>query len=91
MSLYEIQVIGVRPAVKIDGHRIVIPKLSSGIIRTGQSLKSKNGKVQAVMQTDGNFVVYCLIGKDKVPVWATNTDGKKIANGVQLQVIQVDV
>ncbi len=48
------------------------PFESPGLLQ-GQQLVSPNGKFQATMQADGNFVIYT----EKRPIWATNTQGRE--------------
>lgn len=45
---------------------------SNGVLEMNQSLVSQNGKYVAIMQGDGNFVVY----NGSRPIWATNTAKK---------------
>jgi len=42
----------------------------------GRSIHSKNGKVDLVMQTDGNLVLYRTA--DNHPIWASNTNGRAV-------------
>lgn len=42
-------------------------------LNPGEELRSQNGQYNAVMQSDGNFVVYTKGGKK--PTWASNTHG----------------
>jgi hypothetical protein len=57
------------------GDRIVSG--SSGVaaanLTENQKLVSRNGKYEAIMQTDGNFVIYT---GNKQATWATGTNGK---------------
>ena len=50
-------------------------------LAAGSELTSPNGQHRAVMQGDGNFVVYRAHG---VPKWATGTDGRAIG-GIIMQ------
>ena len=45
-----------------------------GALATNQQLVSSNGQYRAVMQGDGNFVIYD--GSNR-PIWASNTNGKQ--------------
>jgi DNA-binding beta-propeller fold protein YncE len=45
---------------------------TSGDLAQGAKLVSKNGKYVAIMQTDGNFVIYAA----NAAIWASNTVGK---------------
>jgi len=56
-------------------------EISYVALKIGESLRSSNGKYQAAMQTDGNFVIYCG-GK---AVWHSNTAGKAINGGLMFQ------
>jgi len=49
----------------------------------GRSVHSKNGKVDLVMQTDGNLVLYRC--SDGSPLWASNTNGRSIRECVMQQ------
>jgi hypothetical protein len=86
LTLAEVQVFGPAKIAKCSKNKCVVPKGAISVISSGQSITSTSGKVTAVMQKDGNFVVYCNQGKSRIPVWATNTDRKKIKNGLKLQV-----
>lgn len=44
-------------------------------LRFGECLISSSGEYIAIMQTDGNFVLYRTIGDQVSPIWATNTRG----------------
>jgi hypothetical protein len=44
-------------------------------LEENKKLISKNGKYTAVMQTDGNFVIYSEINGTGNPIWASNTGG----------------
>ena len=48
----------------------------SGALATNQQLVSPNGLYRAVMQADGNFVIYDQSSK---AIWATNTNGQQHA------------
>ena len=85
LTLAEVQVFGPALVTKCSKNKCVVPKGAISFIPSGQSLTSTNGKTTAVMQGDGNFVIYCN-GKSKVPVWATNTDRKPVKDGLKLQV-----
>ena len=50
---------------------------TDGVLSSGQSLRSENGQYFAVMQDDGNLVVYQ--GTNHAPehaIWASNTNQK---------------
>jgi hypothetical protein len=49
---------------------------TSGYLQQNQKLVSPSGNYEAVMQTDGNFVIYTT---NRVPIWATATNGKGTA------------
>jgi hypothetical protein len=49
---------------------------TSGIVNGGQKLVSVNGKYEAEMQIDGNFVIYA---PNRQAIWATGTQGKGTA------------
>jgi len=44
-------------------------------LEENRKLVSKGGKYIAIMQTDGNFVIYSVNGDKKNPIWASNTMG----------------
>ena len=44
----------------------------AGILTENQKLVSNNGRFEAVMQVDGNFVIYA---ENRQPIWATGTNG----------------
>jgi hypothetical protein len=52
------------------------------ILSTGQSLYARDGSYQAVMQPDGNFVVY---GVGHVAEWSTQTGGTGTGNYLKMQ------
>ena len=43
-------------------------------VKQGNKMYSENGKYYFLMQSDGNFVVYCSTSNN--PLWASNTKGK---------------
>ena len=45
-------------------------------IYPGQSIKSGNGKIQAILQKDGNFVIYHYDGAGRTALWSSLTYGK---------------
>lgn len=49
----------------------------------GRSVHSPNGKVDLVLQTDGNLVLYRT--RDGNPIWATNTNGRHVRECVMQQ------
>ena len=55
----------------------------------GESLTSNNGRlgrVKAIMQSDGNLVIYCTRTDPwKEVSWSSNTGGYEIANGAKFQ------
>ncbi|KAL5249268.1 hypothetical protein ACHWQZ_G018205 [Mnemiopsis leidyi] len=58
---------------------------TSVTLRVGESLTSTNGRVKAIMQSDGNLVIYCVQTYPWKVVWASNTDGDHIVNGAVFQ------
>ena len=54
---------------------------SDQTLSAGTELTSPNGQHRAVMQGDGNFVIYRVTG---VPKWATGTDGRAVG-GIIMQ------
>ena len=53
------------------------------ILKIGESLTSSNGKAKAIMQSNGNLVIYCTrTGK---PIWSSNTAGHEISYGATFQ------
>ena len=86
LTLAEVQVFGPAFVAKCSKGECNVPKSAIGFIETGKSVSSPNGKVSAVMQKDGNFVLYCNVGSLKVAIWATNTDHKAVREGLALQV-----
>lgn len=50
-------------------------------LRVGQSITSSNGQYYAVIQKDGNFVVY---DKNKRPIWATATSVNVLSDGYRI-------
>jgi len=62
------------------------PRMGEGtILHMGGQLVSDNGEFRAIMQHDGNFVVYQGEGDDE-PLWASNTHGQ----GGKMVVLQED-
>jgi exopolysaccharide biosynthesis protein len=57
------------------GLTVLGSQINDGTLTANQALVSANGRYTAVMQTDGNFVVY----DGTRAIWASGTDGK--ANG----------
>jgi hypothetical protein len=57
------------------GDRIVSGNsgVTAGNLMENQKLVSRNGKYEARMQVDGNFVIYAENGQ---PIWATGTNGR---------------
>jgi hypothetical protein len=51
-------------------------------LRAGQFLRSGDGRVTAILQRDGNFVVYAGGGR---PLWATRTRGAASGNALVMQ------
>ena len=86
LTLAEVQVFGPASVATCSKNKCVVPKGAISFVTTGQSITSSNGKATAVMQKDGNFVLYCNQGKTQVPIWATNTDHKPVKEGLKLQV-----
>ena len=86
LTLAEVQVFGPAFVAKCVKGVCEVPKGALGFIKTGESVSSPNGQTTAVMQKDGNFVLYCNVGKSRVPTWASNTDKKPVKDGLVLQV-----
>ena len=84
LTLAEVQVFGPASVAECAKDRCVVPKGAISFVDNGASITSTNGKATAVMQKDGNFVVYC--NKGRVPVFATNTDRTSVKDGLALQV-----
>ena len=57
----------------------------NAILRTGQTLHSRNRQVRVTMQTDGNLVVYCTWPRRAV--WASGTFGnmRNVRRGATFQ------
>ena len=84
LTLAEVQVFGPASVAQCTKDRCVVPRGAISFVNNGASVTSANGKTTAVMQKDGNFVVYCNTGK--VPIFATNTDRQSVKDGLTLQV-----
>ncbi|KAL5247211.1 hypothetical protein ACHWQZ_G019163 [Mnemiopsis leidyi] len=68
-----------------SGDKCVPARGSPLFLKTGQQIESS--KIRAVMQSDGNFVIYC---KHWCPcrrraIWATNTHNKNIDTGLKIE------
>ena len=67
----------INPALRnttVLGSEISASANKSAEITKGQSLLSSNGKFMATLQSDGNFVVYDISGKDKKLMWDAKTN-----------------
>jgi len=54
-------------------------KISNSALLPGQALKSPNGIYEAILQSDGNFVVYKNYQNSSVkPIWDTETYGRTV-------------
>lgn len=56
----------------VQGSALGYSRISWYDLTTGQFLNSPNGNYTAIMQTDGNFVLY---NASNIPLWATGTSG----------------
>ena len=56
-------------------------------LKAGDALLSANGKFMAVMHTDGNLVVYNIVGKQ---LWASNTSTTNITKLPYMAKLQYD-
>jgi hypothetical protein len=75
------QVSGPRP--KVPGLKVLGDAVSGRSINTGEALVSPNGKFLAVMQPDGNFVVYNR--ETKAALWSSGTGGKAAGGSLAVQ------
>ena len=83
LTLAEVQVFGPAKIAECGKNSCEIPKGTIGLIANGKRITSTNGEAYAVMEKNGNFVLYC---KGGVPIWASNTNGKSMKDGLKLQV-----
>ena len=87
LTLAEVQVFGPAMIAKCGKDTCSVPRGALGFVKTTQSITSPNGKVTAVVQKDGNFVLYCNVGKLEVAIWDSKTAGKDVnKDGLTLQV-----
>ena len=91
LTLAEVQVFGPAYVAECSKDRCIVPKGALGFVKETKSITSPNGDVTAVMQKDGNFVLYCNVDKLKVAIWSTNTAQKTVKDGLVLQVRDLTV